>query len=177
MTKAVSMQALRADMEPAFLAMTNASQVFHKPWVNPPLTHKEFAAFYKRYQEPNQKSFVLFEESEQIVGVFNLSEIVRGCFQNAYLGFYVAKDFAGLGFMRQGMQLLLQEAFMTLDLHRVEANIQPHNVASIHLVKKSGFRLEGFSPRYLKIYEKWCDHERFAITIEDYKGNKDAGTK
>lgn len=173
MTEAISMQALRADMETAFLAMTNASQSFHKPWVNPPLTHEDFVAFYKRYQEPNQKSFVLFEQSEQIVGVFNLSEIVRGCFQNAYLGFYVAKEFAGLGFMRQGLQLLLQEAFITLDLHRIEANIQPHNIASINLVKGCGFRLEGLSPRYLKINDEWCDHQRFAITIEDWqhKGN------
>ncbi len=172
MTDTVYMQALRAEMEPAFLAMTNTSQAFHKPWVSPPLTHEAFVAFYKRYQEPNQKSFVLFEEGEQIVGVFNLSEIVRGCFQNAYLGFYVAKDFAGLGFMRQGMQLLLQEAFMTLGLHRIEANIQPHNVASINLVKKSGFRLEGVSPRYLKINDEWCDHERFAITMEDWHKGK-----
>lgn len=172
MTDALYMQPLRVDMESLFLAMTNASQVFHKPWVDPPLTHEAFVEFYKRYQEPNQKSFVLFEENDQIVGVFNLSEIVRGCFQSAYLGFYAAKDFAGLGFMRQGLQLLLQEAFMTLGLHRVEANIQPHNVASINLVKNSGFRLEGTSLRYLKINEVWCDHERFAITVEDWHKGK-----
>ena len=58
-------------------------------------------------------------------------------------------------------------AFGDLGLHRVEANIQPGNAASIALVKGAGFRLEGVSPRYLKIGGVWCDHERWAMTVEE----------
>ncbi len=77
---------------------------------------------------------------KNITGVFNLSEIVRGYFQNAYLGFYAVADYAGKGYMSAGLKLVLQDAFENLKLHRLEANIQPGNIRSINLVKNNGFR-------------------------------------
>jgi [ribosomal protein S5]-alanine N-acetyltransferase len=71
--------------------------------------------------------------------------------------------------MSLGLELVLDRAFGELQLHRVEANIQPKNRRSIELVKRAGFRCEGLSPRYLKIAGRWRDHERWAITIEDRK--------
>jgi hypothetical protein len=50
-----------------------------------------------------------------------------------------------------------------IQLHRLEANIQPANLASIAVVRKCGFKKEGFSPKYLKIPGRWKDHERWAI--------------
>lgn len=161
-------QALTIEDEQAFLAMTQSSCDFHHPWVKAPLTQAEFQLFYQRYQAENQRSYLLFQ-GQQLVGVFNISEIVRGAFQSAYLGFYASSMFCGKGLMKQGLQLLLKEAFTTLKLHRLEANIQPGNSASSALVKKNGFRKEGFSLRYLQINGLWCDHERFAITIEDWQ--------
>ena len=60
-------------------------------------------------------------------------------------------------------------AFGKLRLHRVEANIQPTNVASIALARRVGLRLEGYSPKYLKIAGRWCDHERWAINADQWK--------
>ena len=57
--------------------------------------------------------------------------------------------------------------FGTLALHRIEANIQPTNQPSVSLARGAGFRLEGFSPRYLLIGGRWRDHERYAITAEE----------
>lgn len=168
----MTLQPLTLNMQEPFLAMTNSSRDFHEPWVSPPLTVSDFAIFYERYQQPNQKCFVLFSD-DQIAGVFNISEIVRGFFQSAYLGFYAAKKLAGQGMMRHGLVLTLKEAFTTLDLHRLEANIQPNNMRSIELIKQGGFRKEGFSMRYLKINTVWCDHERWAMTIEDWQKAKE----
>ncbi|MBS0287538.1 MAG: GNAT family N-acetyltransferase [Proteobacteria bacterium] len=154
--------------EVAFLAMTQASKTYHHPWVKAPITQDEFIDYFNRSQKENQKSYLLFLENE-IVGVFNISEIVKGNFHSAFLGFYGAQKYARKGFMSQGLKLVLHKVFHELALHRLEANIQPGNSASILLVQHNGFRKEGYSPRYLKINEKWCDHERWALTIEDWR--------
>jgi ribosomal-protein-alanine N-acetyltransferase len=69
--------------------------------------------------------------------------------------------------MRAGLELVVKRAFGAFKLHRVEANIQPKNLASRALVLALGFRLEGYSPRYLKIGGRWCDHERWARLADE----------
>ncbi len=72
--------------------------------------------------------------------------------------------------MRSGLALLLKEAFEVLNLHRLEANVQPENAASIALVAKAGFVKEGFSRNYLRIGGvEWKDHERWAIVNEAWQ--------
>jgi ribosomal-protein-alanine N-acetyltransferase len=102
----------------------------------------------------------------------NLNQIYRGGFQGAYLGYYVGAPFAGQGYMREAMQLILRYAFERLKLHRLEANIQPGNSASLALVKRAGFIREGYSRRYLRIGRRWRDHERWAIIAEDWKARR-----
>lgn len=103
-----------------------------------------------------------------IAGVVNISQIFRGAFQCAYLGFYAMEGHQGQGLMREGLAMTLGVAFRELKLHRLEANIQPSNVRSSDLVKSLGFRLEGFSPCYLKIAGRWRDHDRWAILREQF---------
>lgn len=74
--------------------------------------------------------------------------------------------------MSAGMKLILRHAFNELKLHRLEANVQPGNTKSLQLLMANGFNKEGYSPRYLNINDKWCDHERLAITIEDWNDGK-----
>ena len=155
----------------SFLATMQRSKEIHHPWVQAPTTPHQFDEFIQRYQQPNQQSFLVCTETENIVGIFNISEIIRGSFQNAYLGFYATSDFAGMGYMSAGLKLVLEKVFKELKLHRLEANIQPENTRSIQLVKRNGFRYEGFSPRYLKINEEWRGHEHWAMTLEDYIKN------
>lgn len=157
----------RLEDELLFLEAMQASHSFHALWVNAPLTSTEFHQYLSRFQQANQSSFLLFKDN-QLVGVFNISEIVRAAFQSAYLGFYAVSAQAGKGYMSAGLKLILEKAFTDLSLHRLEANIQPQNRASINLVRSNGFRKEGFSPRFLKINDVWCDHERWALTVEEW---------
>ena len=103
------------------------------------------------------------------MGSINVSEIVRGNFRSAYLGYQIAAPFAGQGYMTEALQLALRFAFRELGLHRVEANVQPGNAASIALVRRAGFTQEGFSRRYIKIGGRWRDHERWALLREDWR--------
>ena len=108
------------------------------------------------------------EEDGAIAGVYNVGQIFYGPFRSAYLGYYGFAPFAGHGYMHEGLRLVLRHAFGPLGLHRLEANIQPENGSSIALVSGAGFRLEGLSPRYLKIAGRWRDHERWAILAEEF---------
>ena len=153
----------------AFLQAMHRSRTLHYPWVHSPQTEEEFHHYLQRYQQDNQKSFLVCDPSGHIAGVFNVNEIVRGLFQSAYLGFYASADYAGKGYMSEGLNLVLKKAFTEMSLHRLEANIQPDNTRSILLVQSKHFRQEGYSPRYLKINGEWRDHERWAITYEDWK--------
>ncbi len=162
---------LTVDDKEKFLAAMQRSESLHHPWVTAPITPLEFNGYIKRYQQSTHKSFLVCDELGNIAGVFNISEMVRGLFQNAYLGFYAVADFAGKGYMSAGLKLVLAKVFNELKLHRIEANIQPDNRQSIQLVQNNGFRYEGFSPRYLKINGEWRGHEHWAMTIEDYVSN------
>lgn len=147
-----------------FLALMQASRSLHDPWISPPLTKRAFDAYLTRTaQDDHEGLLVCRSDSAGIVGVINLNNIVRGSFQNASLGYYVGKPYAGQGYMTEGLRAAVQFAFKNLGLHRLEANIQPNNAPSINLVKRCGFQHEGFSPRFLFIAGAWRDHERWAI--------------
>ena len=147
-----------------FIARVLASRALHKPWVTAPSTQDQFAAYVSRMQEPVNCGFVVCDAEEGgMVGVINITNIVLGAFRSGYLSYYGFAGFERQGFMRAGLRQVVGHAFKSLKLHRLEANIQPGNVASISLVRSCGFLKEGYSPRYLKINGRWCDHERWAI--------------
>jgi ribosomal-protein-alanine N-acetyltransferase len=153
-----------------FVALNRASRRLHRGLVSPPAEPEQFEAFLKRCRREDSACFFVCRlEDGRIVGSINLSQLVRGNFQSAYLGYYTGEPYAGRGYMTEAVGLLLRHAFGPLKLHRIEANIQPGNLASVALVRRAGFVKEGYSRRYLKICGRWRDHERWAITAEDWK--------
>ncbi len=153
-----------------FVALMRASRSFHRPWATAPTDGDRFAAYLADASRADFEAMIVCRSQDHaIVGFFNLSHITRGLLQSAYLGYAVGKPFAGQRYMREGLNLVLRHAFLNLRLHRVEANIQPGNKASIALAQGAGFRREGFSPRYLKIGGRWRDHERWAILADEWR--------
>jgi ribosomal-protein-alanine N-acetyltransferase len=152
-----------------FIALNRASAEFHRGLVSPPAKPELFADFIKRSRRTDSACFLICRiEDGAIVGAINLSQIFMGPFRSAYMGYYVGAQHAQRGYMTEAVQLMLRYAFRQLKLHRIEANIQPGNVASIALVKRVGFVREGYSRRYLKIGGRWRDHERWTMPAEDW---------
>lgn len=153
----------------AFIELNRQSVDFYRGVAFPMLDPARFAAYVDRCQQPNFAGLLVCRrDDDAIVGCVNLSEIVRGAFQSTYMGYQVFAPYARQGYMTAAIPLALRHAFGPLALHRVEANIQPTNEASIRLVRRAGFECEGYSPRYLKVGGRWRDHERWAMTRERY---------
>ncbi|MEM9353291.1 MAG: GNAT family N-acetyltransferase [Planctomycetota bacterium] len=156
--------------EEQFLRAVRKSRALYKGFASPPASVASFQQYINSLRKENRVGFLLtLAESDDLVGVVNVNEIVRGSFQSAYLGYYAFLPYAGQGLMSQGMRHVIRRCFKDLKLHRLEANIQPENERSIALVKALGFSKEGYSPRYLKISGRWRDHERWAICSEEWR--------
>lgn len=148
------------------------NRAYHAPWARPFTSQDGFESWFARLVTGPDVGLVAWHGAADPVGVFTLSQIVMGAFCSAYLGYYGMKAHARTGRMTRATGLVLDYGFDQLGLHRVEANIQPGNAASIALVRRAGFRREGYSPRYLKIDGEWRDHERWAFLAEDRPGRE-----
>tara|TARA_B100001079_G_scaffold163457_1_gene140159 strand:+ start:4489 stop:5010 length:522 start_codon:yes stop_codon:yes gene_type:complete len=165
------LESLAARHEAAFIASARASRDLHHPWIAPPCSTASFRVHLKRYGQPSQASHVAVDTANGgLIGAVHLNEIVYGALESAYLAYFVFRPYAGRGFMSRVLAGVIELAFTQYRLHRLEANVQPGNQPSKRLVQSLGFRLEGFSPRYLRINGAWRDHERYALTTEDWFG-------
>lgn len=108
----------------------------------------------------------LQERPDYIIGDVRFSNVVRGAFLNAYVGYLQDEAHCGQGYMAEALGKGIWYMFAVENLHRIEANIMPSNTPSINLVKRLGFTEVGMSPRYLQINGVWEDHIHFAILNE-----------
>ncbi len=132
-----------------------------------PATREDFRAYLARFSQPSTEGFLISLSGDgAMAGMVTIDSIIRGRFQSASLSYAAFAPAAGRGYMSEGLALVLRHAFGELRLHRLEANIQPANHASLRLVRRLGFRKEGYSPDMLFIDGAWRDHERWAITRE-----------
>lgn len=125
--------------------------------------------FVERARTATHLGHLVVSEDGGIAGVININEVVGGSFCSGYLGYDALAPYQGQGYMHAGLKAVIRKAFGDYGLYRLEANIQPDNLRSIGLVRTLGFRQEGYSPKYLKIGGRWRDHERWALTVEDWR--------
>jgi [ribosomal protein S5]-alanine N-acetyltransferase len=169
MTPRVHLDSPKPDCELEFLDAVRRSETLHRPWVFCPRDHEQYSEYLDRIRSGRTIPFLIRVSSDgQLAGVVNVSEPVMGVFRSAYLGFYAFSGFERRGYMTEGLALVLDRAFNELDFHRLEANVQPGNLASGTLVSRLGFRKEGFSPRYLFIDGDWRDHDRWAMLSDEW---------
>jgi ribosomal-protein-alanine N-acetyltransferase len=98
---------------PEFLAAVRASRRLHGAWVSPPATTAAYRVYLRRLQRPTHAGyFVCRRDSNRLVGVVNVSEIVREAFRSAFLGYYAFSSHAGQGLMTEGLaRAILREAW------------------------------------------------------------------
>jgi len=159
-----------ARREREFVAAVLRSRALHRGFVAAPATPTEYRDYLRRSRRDTQESFFVIEpEAQALAGVVNVNDIMRYAEQSARLGYYAFTPYAGTGLMYAGIKLVIGVVFRELGLHRLEANIQRSNVRSIALVESLGFKREGTARGFLKIGNRWRDHERWALLKDDWR--------
>ena len=119
----------------------------------------------QRIESGEQLAFAILD-GRRIAGTVALSNITRGPFQSANLGYWVTRDANNRGLATTAVAEVIELAFGDLGLHRLEAGTQVDNIASRRVLEKNGFELIGLAPRYLLIAGEWRDHLLFQRTID-----------
>ncbi|WP_203980004.1 GNAT family N-acetyltransferase [Planotetraspora silvatica] len=165
MSSRVELRPLTLSDQDEFCSLVQASTELHRPWMRLPATAEEFQVWMRRLDDGTNLGFLIrVRETGAAAGMVNINSIIRGRYQGASLGYAAFAPSAGKGYMTDGLTVTLRHAFTDLRLHRLEANIQSANKASLALAQRLGFRYEGLSPGYLYIDGAWRDHERWSIT-------------
>lgn len=162
--------------ERAFIELAQESKQFHEPWIYLPQTEHDLSVMLDDYDWNGSKIVLICRRAtDEIVGVITMTSILHRSpartfsYQKAVIGYGIFEPYAGKGYMSDALRLLTTYAFHPegLNLHRLEADTQPHNHRSEAVLRTAGFTLEGFSRKLIKIRDTWCDHNRWAIVRED----------
>ncbi len=173
------LRAPAASMQAQVLDYQLRNQTFFAPW-DPayPADFFEPAGVAQRLAQ-GLESFVegtayrfwlsLLDEPDRLIGSIHFSQVARGPFQNAMLGYSLDEKAQGQGLMNEGLSLAMAEMFgPRVRLHRIQASVQPQNRPSLAVLRRLGFVSQGLSPRYLFINGAWRDHEVFALLNPDW---------
>jgi ribosomal-protein-alanine N-acetyltransferase len=151
-----------------------------RPWSVAPLSGEDAtsltsvsrAVLRHRREWKQGQAYVLLitprDNDRGIIGRVALGGVLRGAFQNAYLGYWIDAARQGQGLMTEAVRAVTSFAFASIGLHRVQAAVMPRNAASRQVLEKVGYRREGMAVRYLCIAGTWEDHLLYAATAEEW---------
>ena len=179
LTERLEIRPLELSDAPLLLDYVQENNEWLEPWepIHPPayFTLEGQRSILKQcLEERKSDSGVLMgvferEGNGAIRGRISVTGIVRGIWQNGFVGYSIARHCCGRGYMTEAMERLIDFSFMEMGLHRLQASIIPHNKASLRVLQKCGFRYEGTALRYLCIGNEWADHDLYALTTEDWQ--------
>lgn len=165
-------------------ALRRDSSEFLRPWeprwAPDELERAAWRRRIHRYREELRHgsaiAFLIFARDDgMLIGGITLGNIRYGVSQSAHIGYWMGVHHAGMGYMQDAVRTVLDHAFGTLRLHRVEAACIPGNGRSIHVLEKVGFRREGLLHSYLRIDGSWQDHFLYALIVDNYRANPKRG--
>ena len=141
-------------------------------FLDPAFWEARLAAAREGFRSGQALSLVMFARGAtqgEAIGTIGLSQIFRGPFQNAYLGYQIGRRHQGEGLMFEGLRAAIAYAFGELCLHRLSANYVPENARSARLLQRLGFTIEGRAKDYLFIGGAWRDHVLTSLTNPEWR--------
>lgn len=168
----VRLRAMRQDEVPALFAL-QSDPVGMRYWSYPPLTRIEQA---QEMFEKNARSAgsgacfpwaIALSEDDTMVGTCTLFAIDAG-HRRAMIGYALARMHWGQRYAEEALRLVLAHAFGALGLNRIEADIDPRNVASLRLVERLGFVREGLLRQRYFVGDDVQDSALYGLLARDF---------
>lgn len=163
----------------AWASLRHESRDFLTPWepiwASDHLTRRAFTnRVYWSAKSVNKDTavplFITRKEDEQIVGAITLDNIRRGPIQSGTLGYWTGEKYVRNGYMQEAIDAMVNYAFQTLDLSRIEAACLPDNNPSRRLLEKCQFKYESVAQAYIQINGRWRTHVLYARIRHDRRG-------
>ncbi|WP_030059548.1 MULTISPECIES: GNAT family N-acetyltransferase [Streptomyces] len=98
------------------------------------------------------------------------ASLTLGGFRSAHLGYVLVREVWGRGYAGEIVGLLCDFAFRTLDLHRLAARVDVDNAASVRVLTRLGFRLEGRVRHDRFEAGAWSDSYRYSLLADEWPG-------
>jgi ribosomal-protein-alanine N-acetyltransferase len=160
------------------VAYVTRNREFHAPY-SPPYPEDYFTPEHwaarlseaeERFKEKQGLSLFVFlkDSQDHIMGKINFSNFVYGAFHACYLGYDLDKDHTGKGYMTEALAAAISYLFANHDVHRIMANYMPANERSANVLRRLGFRVEGYARDYLFLNGAWRDHILTAIHTDEW---------
>ncbi|NNF57983.1 MAG: GNAT family N-acetyltransferase [Rhodothermaceae bacterium] len=88
--------------------------------------------------------------------------------RRAEVGYMLSPSHWGKGYASEAVRAVLCFGFEAMDLHRVEAELDPRNEASARLLERLGFQQEGLQRQTWYLYDEWCDSALYGLLRTDF---------
>lgn len=171
----VTLRPIRASDAAAWREVRGRNRIWLTPWdatVPPggdarPTTFRALVRRLKKAARQGSSYPFVVEVDGVFAGQVSVNNIVRGSAQFASIGYWVDQKYAGRGVIPRAVAMVIDHAFVSCGLHRLEICIRPENTNSLRVVEKLGIAEIGYAPRFLHIDGEWRDHRIFAITKEE----------
>jgi [ribosomal protein S5]-alanine N-acetyltransferase len=171
----ITLRALRMSDAPALLALLTSDEVTR--FISPPPTtldgFERFIAWTER--ERHAGRYVCFgvvpDGYDTAVGLFQVRQLDPS-FGTAEWGFAIASAFWGSGLFTQGAQLVVDFAFETIGVHRLEARSAVENGRGNGALRKIGAVQEGILRKSFLRGGKYLDQALWAILEDDWYRSK-----
>lgn len=112
--------------------------------------------------------YVIVSDEDKVIGTIDLFSVVRHNIQSCMIGYAIDEAYSGKGYTTYAAKEVVRIAFEELGFHRVEAGVQPSNIASVRVVEKIGMKREGLNRANVRIKGEWKDHYLYAIVNDKF---------
>ena len=124
----------------------------------------------KRFADTSNRAYFIIKRKDGTnIGLTMQVDQLSG---SMTIGYAFKPSEQGKGYGTEALQLMIDYLFLAREIHRIQANTDPENKVSQHLLEKAGFKKEGVSRKSSFVRGQWRDEYHYGILREEWKQPK-----